>query len=281
MNVQAEEGAPAERSSVDAQFHENLRDVADLTHLLKAGHLFRSSFMHSMETRQRYGIEAVLDLRRSSRLCRKQSRIMKEMLRPDWLFIRLRTAGMHAAGSHVVPSCPNCQAQLSSEEEGVSTKVCTPVHNTATCSVLFCSGLRTQEPGCAMYKARHAFVQVYHVDLCTAGFKAKVFGSVPRQARLQAIRRALTFRSPEETISQAVADPDSFGYGRLYILFLEHSKPQIAKMFSVLSNNDNYPLLVHCIHGCAPASPCVACHGRAPAADPCVPCRHLHGPAYA
>lgn len=91
--------------------------------------------------------------------------------------------------------------------------------------------------------------------MCTAGFKAQVFGSVPRQAKLKAIRRALTFRSAEETISHAVADPDTFGYGRLYILFLEHSKPQIAKMFSVLSSRDNYPLLVHCIHGCAPALP--------------------------
>ena len=144
MNVQSEEEAPLERLSIDAQVHENLRDVADLTPLLKAGHLFRSSCMHSMETRQRYGIEAVLDLRRSSRMCQKQSRIMKEMLRPDWLFMRVRTAGMHAAGSHVVPSCPNCQEQLSSEEEGVSTKVRIRSHAELAPGVvrLSCSGSR-------------------------------------------------------------------------------------------------------------------------------------------
>eukprot|EP00892_Ulva_mutabilis_P000341 jgi/Ulvmu1/10307/UM060_0109.1 len=200
------------RHSADAGVKENLRDISDLTPLLKPGMVFRSSFMHSMSTRKRHDITAVLDLRRSSRLCKKQSRVMKEMTRPDWMWIRLRTAGMQAAGFAVVPSCPNCQAQLSDEDTEFSTKV-------------------------------------FHVDMCTPGFKLKVFGAVPRQSQFKAIRRALTLRDPEETISSAVADPDTFGYGRLYILFLEHSKAQIAKIFSVLSNKDNYPLLIHCIHG--------------------------------
>ena len=98
-------------------------------------------------------------------------------------------------------------------------------------------------------------MQVFHVDMCTPGFKAQVFRYVPRQAKFKAIRRALTLRDAEETISEAVADPDTFGYGRLYILFLEHSKQQIAKIFYVLANEDNYPLLMHCIHGCAPPAP--------------------------
>lgn len=114
------------RCSLDASVQQNIRDIADLTPLLKPGRAFRSSFLHSVETRKRYEIEAVLDLRRSSRLCRKHSRVMKEVTRPDWMWVRLRTAGMQAAGSTVIPSCPNCQAQLSCKEENVSTKVRLP-----------------------------------------------------------------------------------------------------------------------------------------------------------
>lgn len=105
-------------------------------------------------------------------------------------------------------------------------------------------------------------VQVYHVDMCTMAFKAKVFGNVPRHVQFQAIGRALTLRSAEPVVSKAVADKDAFGYGLLYVLFLEHSKRKVAKIFSVLSNEANYPLLVNCTHGYAPKPASASQHDR-------------------
>jgi hypothetical protein len=106
-----------------------------------------------------------------------------------------------------------------------------------------------------MSKFKYLFygTQVYHVDLCTREFKAHVFASVPLCCRMAAICHAATGRNPEPIISQAVADRETFGYGKLYVMFLEYSKNQIAKAFAVLKDESNYPLLIHCIHGCARA----------------------------
>lgn len=106
--------------------HDNLRDVASVAPSLKPGLVFRSSSMHSLDIRQKLNIQAVLDLRKSSRPCRQQSGIVREMIRPDWLLVRLRSAGMHAARSAAVQSCPNCEHQLNSKAMNGETKVCSP-----------------------------------------------------------------------------------------------------------------------------------------------------------
>eukprot|EP00892_Ulva_mutabilis_P000342 jgi/Ulvmu1/10308/UM060_0110.1 len=207
-----EPASPCAEDFEEKNGHNNLRDVSDVTDSFVAGMVFRSSSMHSEETRQRLNIQAVLDLRKSSRLCRKQSGVMHEMLRPDWLLMRLRSVGMHAARSKAVPSCPNCESQLNEADEGPHTKV-------------------------------------YHVDMCTVGFKLSVFATVPGETQWSALSRALTFRSPKPPVEAAVADHDKFGGGHMYCLFLEHSKAQIAKLFFVFTDRENYPLLIHCIHG--------------------------------
>lgn len=90
---------------------------------------------------------------------------------------------------------------------------------------------------------------MFHLDLCTPGFKYRVFTAVPRGTQLQAVGRLLTFRSPEQVIAEKVADPEAVGYTKLYVLFLEHSKKRIAYVFCVLSQRESYPVLIHCIHG--------------------------------
>jgi hypothetical protein len=92
-------------------------------------------------------------------------------------------------------------------------------------------------------------LQVFHVDLCTAAFKYRVFMSVPAATRFSALANLVTGKSAKPVMCQAVADPDSLGYGRLYVMFLECSKQQIAKCFWVLAQASSYPVLVHCIHG--------------------------------
>lgn len=113
---------PPDEGHRETSVRQNIRDIADVTSLLKPGMMFRSSFMHSLEVRKRHGIVSVLDLRSASRECKKQSRVMKEMTRPDWMWARARSATLQATSSRNVPSCPNCQAQFSSEEEGICTK---------------------------------------------------------------------------------------------------------------------------------------------------------------
>lgn len=93
--------------------------------------------------------------------------------------------------------------------------------------------------------------QVFHLDLVTPGFKYQVFMSVPRATRLQAVSRLVTLRSPDSVIAESVADPDALGYKKLYVIFLEHSKKKIARVFWVLAQPESYPVLIHCIHGCA------------------------------
>jgi uncharacterized protein YbgA (DUF1722 family) len=81
--------------------------------------------------------------------------------------------------------------------------------------------------------------------------KARIFWQVPLSIKLQTIFRVFTFRDFKSVMSEAVADSDLLGYGRLYIMFLENSKFQFRKVFQVLGEADSYPLLIHCVHGCA------------------------------
>ena len=47
----------------------------------------------------------------------------------------------------------------------------------------------------------------------------------------------------------AVADPLVVGYVKLYRIILENARPQLACALRLFVDRDNYPILVHCIHG--------------------------------
>ncbi len=50
-------------------------------------------------------------------------------------------------------------------------------------------------------------------------------------------------------MAHAVANPLYMGYRALYKTVLESSKRGIAKAMRVFADKDNYPVLLHCIHG--------------------------------
>lgn len=50
-------------------------------------------------------------------------------------------------------------------------------------------------------------------------------------------------------MAPAVANPLYMGYRALYKTVLESSKRGIAKAMRVFADKDNYPVLLHCIHG--------------------------------
>ncbi len=53
-------------------------------------------------------------------------------------------------------------------------------------------------------------------------------------------------------MAPAVANPLYMGYLALYKTVLESSKRGIAKAMRVFADKDNYPVLLHCIHGKRP-----------------------------
>lgn len=97
-------------------------------------------------------------------------------------------------------------------------------------------------------------LQVYHIDFCTSEFKYAVFRSIPFGSAAHAVVTKLVGRNPEGPMANVVADPHKLGYGKLYVLFLEHAKLSILRAFRLLGKDENYPMMVHCIHGCVPAS---------------------------
>ena len=101
-----------------------------------------------------------------------------------------------------------------------------------------------------------------HVDFTTPSFKLAVFAKLPRRAAAKAAGLAATGGDPDGPTAKVVADPRKFGYGKLYKLVLEKSKPAIARAMRLVACEECYPLLVFCIHGCAPA-----CHLRSAACD--------------
>ena len=106
--------------------------------------------------------------------------------------------------------------------------------------------------------------QVRHIDFTTTKFKLNVFAKLPRKAAAKAAGLAVTGGNPDGPTATVVADPDQFGYGKLYVLILEHSKPSVARAIRLLAEEQCYPMMAFCVHGCAS----VAC-----SAVPVVRCR--------
>ena len=50
-------------------------------------------------------------------------------------------------------------------------------------------------------------------------------------------------------MAPAVANPGLMGYKALYKTLLEDSKRGLARAMRVFADGENYPVLVHCIHG--------------------------------
>lgn len=110
-------------SVAEAAVSSNLRDIAELAPgYFRPGRFFRSSQFHTPQTRQHLGISAVIDLRRSGKLCNKPARVAQEFLRPDWLFLKAKDM----VGDAVAPRCHNCESVLREqcEEHGMAGRAC-------------------------------------------------------------------------------------------------------------------------------------------------------------
>jgi hypothetical protein len=66
-----------------------------------------------------------------------------------------------------------------------------------------------------------------------------------------AIVKHITCREVGGLMANACADPERLGFSKLYVMLLEHSKHQIALAVHLLADAEKFPVLIHCIHGCA------------------------------
>lgn len=63
------------------------------------------------------------------------------------------------------------------------------------------------------------------------------------------------FAGAASVMAPAVANPLYMGYRALYKTILQDSKRGIAKAMRVFADKDNFPVLIHCIHGRPPSAP--------------------------
>lgn len=52
-------------------------------------------------------------------------------------------------------------------------------------------------------------------------------------------------------MTTSIANPDEMGYGEMYVLFLEKSKPAVSQAIRLVADAENLPLVFFCTHGCA------------------------------
>ncbi|KAK9841869.1 hypothetical protein WJX81_008362 [Elliptochloris bilobata] len=200
----------------------NLRDVgAGAGHKanLKEGALFRASQILSADEMRRYGMRTILDLRRMDRPCKKAaSNVHEARMRrlgtiiskgPDLIYPE--KGKLYATRGHPKPCVP-CQRHL---EESI--------------------GFRAEA--------------VMHADLIPTFVGLRIFAAMPQRVRMQAIVAAFRGKGASSVMAPAVANPLYMGYKVLYKTMLEDSKRGIATALRVFAEAENYPILIHCIHG--------------------------------
>ncbi|KAK9809099.1 hypothetical protein WJX72_009362 [[Myrmecia] bisecta] len=198
----------------------NLRDVGNIAKDLRSSAVFRSSQQMSSSEMQQLGIQSILDLRFMARSCRK---VEEELVKRYESEVHEQHPEMHKHGRH---------APLKELKE-VFTNAPT------VCSI--CSERFSKEHGVE--------AKVYHADLIPTKAKLCIFCKMPRHIKLATIQAVCKGQCPESVMAPAVADPQCMGYAAFYQLLLQRSKPQLAKALRVFVQPENFPLLVHCIHG--------------------------------
>lgn len=206
-------GAPSVRETAVSSV--NLRDCGQFAVNLKQGILFRSSQVLSATEISYLQIRSVLDLRVVPEVCQKQAA-------PD-------------------TGCCACLYKPWTKPAKRATQGLKElfIHPPAHCVV--CSGNFEDEYG------RDA--NVFHADLVAARMRMLIFYEVPLRVKLRTIVAPILGTTREAVMAPAVADSSKLGYTKLYRLLLDHSKNEIAKALRVLTKEENFPVLVHCMHG--------------------------------
>ncbi|KAL3144317.1 hypothetical protein ABBQ32_004079 [Trebouxia sp. C0010 RCD-2024] len=196
----------------------NLRDCGSISRILRQGRMFRSSQVMSAAEIDRLGIRSVLDLRIMQKDCKKEAKDFDNAVHE-----MAYTIGQ--------PAMKMAKGIQELTERGPAPPVACHI-----CSDEF-------------EEAYNHEANVFHADLVPAKVKMFIFYGMPKKTKLKTIFAPLCGQSPEQVMAPAVADSHKLGYDKLYRLLLDHGKKEIAKALRVFVDADNYPVLVHCIHG--------------------------------
>ncbi|KAL0022318.1 hypothetical protein WJX79_009973 [Trebouxia sp. C0005] len=193
----------------------NLRDCGLFAANLKEGVLLRSSQVLSASEISKLGVKSVLDLRAVPEVCQNPA----------------KSSG----------GCCPCLAgpwakPAKKAKEGLQELFIHPPAHCVTCSSKFAE------------KYEHD-VSVFHADLVASKMRFYIFYEVPWHIKMRCIMAPVMGTTTEKVMAPAVADATKLGYEKLYRLLLEHSKKEIAKGLRIMTKEENFPVLVHCMHG--------------------------------
>ncbi|DBA66099.1 hypothetical protein WJX79_008454 [Trebouxia sp. C0005] len=193
----------------------NLRDCGAISRILREGRMFRSSQVMSAAEIDRLGIRSILDLRIMRKDCKKEAKDFDN--------------GVQELAYTLGQPVQSLAKTLT--ERGSAAPV--PCH---ICSDEFEEAYKHES-------------FVFHADLVPAKVKMHIFYGMPKKTKLKTIFAPLCGKSPEQVMAPAVADAHKLGYDKLYRLLLDYGKKEVAKALRVFVDHNNYPVLVHCIHG--------------------------------
>jgi len=90
---------------------------------------------------------------------------------------------------------------------------------------------------------------VVHANLITGYIGLSIFWKLPRSTKARVFRSFFAREGPSALMARDVANKEKFGFYALYVLILENSKRGVAKCMRVFLFEENFPVLVHCVHG--------------------------------
>lgn len=198
----------------------NLRDVGAVTRgPMREQALFRSSELLSKEEMTTHKIKTILDLRRMDRPCKKEPGGNKAA-QSTKMVIKYLLLGP----SRIIPE-----------------KRLLFIHRAQPHTCPLCHS-RAEKRYCQD-------INVIHADLIPSTVGLRIFQLMPWRVRLQALGKACTGKGAASVMAPAVANPILLGYKALYKTLLEDSKRGMALALRPFVDIENYPILVHCIHG--------------------------------
>lgn len=198
----------------------NLRDVGAVTcGPMREGALFRSSELLSKEEMRKHQIKTILDLRRMDRPCKKEPGGNK-VAESTKVVIKYLLLGP----SRLIPE-----------------KRLLFVHRAhpSPCPLCYTRAKRRYDQE----------INVIHADLIPSTVGLRIFQAMPARVQMKAIVGALIGKGAASVMAPAVANPLLLGYKALYKTLLEDSKRGMALALRPFVDLENYPILVHCIHG--------------------------------
>ena len=197
----------------------NLRDLGYLTDAVKSGVVWRSSQVINPDHIKELGIKTIIDLRGAPSKCKLQPRNLRQR-------VLRRTSNLRVwCTAHLKYLVRKTSAQIGLEDRSVHGGMNGLIGERQQ---LLLSGDESMQTAAPCWRCSQAFYRkfesnalVYHVNMLPGLIPLIIFAHLPCQLKLKvaymALRKGKAGR-PEPVVAAAIADPDTFGYTKLYIV---------------------------------------------------------------